>query len=156
MPDVGDEFDAILNDVRAILVNANLAGIDAANIKVRELPKVGEVLDTVPCVLIAAYDDLGTVPLDMEGNANRTHRVEICIVDGSEGDYATDRKKRLKWQKQALNAIEFKADGSWRLTLPNVPSVWSISPVKVKTIDRAKFADNYAYFSTVVEFLSQE
>lgn len=156
MPAVAEEEDAILQDVQTILIAAQLAGIPVADFKIRELPKVGDTLDLVPCVLICSCDDLGSEPLDMEGNANRAHRVQICLVDGHEGDFATDRKKRQKWRKQALNAIEFEADGSWRLSLPNVPSVWSIKPVKVKELDRAKLAQNYAFFPMVVEFQSQE
>lgn len=153
---VGDEDDAILQDVQTILIAAGLSGIVPAEIKIREMPKVSEGLDHVPCVMICPYEDVGTEPLDMEGTANRKPKVEICLIDASDGDFATDRKKRQKWHRQVLNAIEFNNDGSWRLELPNATTVWSIRPVKAPTFDRSKLPEGYAYFGVVVEFWSNE
>lgn len=156
MAAVGEEEDAILSDVLTILSAVAYAGIDAANIKIREMPKRDETLDHLPAIFISGYDDVDTDPLDMEGGANRIHRVQILLVDAHEGDYATDRKKRQKWHKQTLNAIEFNSDGSWRLGLENATSVWSIRPIAAPTFDRSKLPEGYAVFGVVVEFWSQE
>ena len=82
--------------------------------------------------------------------------MQICVVDASGGDLATDRKKRQKWHSQVLNAIEFESDGSWRLSLPNVPSVWSIQIEKTPTFDRSKLPSGYVVVQVVVEFSSFE
>lgn len=147
--------DAILEEVQAILRAADLDGIEQQNIKVREMPKAGEELDVLPCVLISPYGDIDPDALDMEGGAERAYTVEICLVDASNGDLASDRKKRQRWHSQTLNAIEKDGD-DWRLTLPSVPSVWSIQAVKAPTFDRSKLPEGYAYFSVVVKFLSSE
>lgn len=153
---VAEEADAILLDVQTLVRAISLTGIDSDDIKIREMPKAGEVLDNLPCVIINSLGDLETESLDMEGNASRTHGVEICLIDAHEGDYATDRKKRAKWRSEVLNKIEFNTDGSWRLGLANVPSVWSIQIVQTPTLDRSKLPEGYAYYSVVVNFLSQE
>lgn len=156
MPDVAEEEDAILEDVKSILQGVDFEDIDDERIKIRELPKVGETLDPVPAILIAPFGDLRSEPEDMEGNATRIHTVQIVLVDAHEGDYATDRAKRQKWHKQVVNAIEKQVDGSWRLGLSNVPSVWDIRFLRAPTFDRGKLAEGYAYLGVLVEFYSDE
>jgi len=152
---VGEEEAGILRDIRDLAATVSFGGLNDTDVKVRDLPKVGEVLDQLPCVLVA-LQDMDSEPLDMEGGANRRTRVEVCLVDAHDGDFANDVASRLAWRKRVVNVLEFTGGGEWRLTLPSVPSVWSVRPARIAGMDRSKLNDGYAYFSIVFEVWSQE
>lgn len=147
---------AILTDIQAILQAVAYVGINTEEIKIRELPAVNETLDHVPCVCICPYHKIDSAPMGMEGSAGRTYAVEVCLIDGSDGDYATDQEKRQTWHEQTLNAIDKMPDGQFRAELPNVPSVWHLEIQEAPTFDRSKLSKLYSYQSVVVNFLSSE
>jgi hypothetical protein len=151
---------AILEDVQLILQRAGLVGVNPAEIKVRELPTVNEELDHTPCVFLCPYKKITTEAADMEGSALRKHGVEICLVDATDGDFATNQKKRQTWHEQAQNAIDKIDDGAdgiqFRCGLPHVPEVWGIEIVEAPTFDRSKLSSLYSYQSVVVNFLTSE
>lgn len=147
---------AIDNDLKDILQAVTFTGIDTANVgKIRELPKVGESLDTVPCILIAPFGKNRSDPLGTEGPSGRIYAREICLIDGHEGDYATDKPARELWMQQAINAIE-KNGSDHRVSLPSASSVWSVEIDEAPTFDRSKLNQNYAYFGVVVIIRSSE
>ncbi len=141
--------------VQTILRAANLSGIDSAAIKIREMPKAGETLDPLPCVIISPYGKRSDKPADFEGHRDRTYKIEIALIDGTEGDYATDQELYQGWQEDAADAIVMDGDFS-RNTLTAVPSVWEINVEDIAEFDRSSLAVNYAYQSIVIRFESQE
>jgi hypothetical protein len=151
---MSDIESAIDSDVIDILAAVGLSGIDSANIKARELPKRDETIDAVPCVVVAPYG-FRVSPLGTEGSAGRNYTREICLIDGSEGDFATDQAKRQTWHQQVVNGIE-RNGSEWRTTLPNAGTVWAIEIENAPTFDRSLLAKNYAYQSVIVTFRSSE
>lgn len=145
-------------DVQTILAAAGLSGIDAANIKIRELPTKLQKIDTVPLIVIAPApsDNASQKASGFEGSLDRRYRREIALIDASDGDYLTDKDARETWFETAMSAIARNDDGTWRTTLPDVPSVWNIEVTRASTFDRDKFPDGYAYLSFIVEFWSNE
>lgn len=146
----------ILDGLRTLVRAASLADIPEERVKVRMLPKVGEVLDPLPCVLLVPQGSAKSAPLDFEGNAGREYRVEICLVDGIEGDFATNQEKYQTWLEQVVNKVEKQDDGMWRCDLADVPSVWGIEIDQAPTFDRSKLDENYSYQSVVVTVKSHE
>lgn len=140
---------AIDQDLKDILQALSFSGIDSANVKIRELPKVGEVIDVVPCVVIGPYGKDKSEPMGTEGSSGRVHAREVCLIDGHEGDFASDKPKRELWLQQAMNGIE-KVGDEFRTSLPSVPKAWSVEIDGAATFDRAKLNQNYAYQSIVV------
>lgn len=146
---------AIDSDLQSILQGVIFSGMDSDDVgKIRELPKVGETLDVLPCLLIVPKANKSD-PLGTEGSAGRVYVREIWIIDGHEGDFATDKPKRELWLEQAVNAIE-RSGTNFRTTLPSVSSVWDIQIGQIPTLDRAKLNQNYAYEGAEVSIFSSE
>ena len=157
---------AIFQSLQAILQAANFDGpdptnpsvgdINPANIRIRELPTTNETIAVTPAVLICPKGANKSDPISMEGSAGRTYRVEICAIDATEGDFATDQQKRQSWHEQVVNLVE-RSNGEWRMPpLPNCPTVWGFCVDEAPTFDRSKLSELYSYESVVVEYYSSE
>jgi hypothetical protein len=148
---------AIQNDLAAILKALHLADMAAANVgRIREAPKVGERIDQLPCVLICPRGQKPPEGLSFEGAIGIGYVEEVIVIDGREGDLATDQPKTQLWKEQCVSAVAKSSPTSWRTTLPNVPTVYDLRVGDIEGYDRTKLDDNYAYLSFFVTVRSSE
>jgi len=150
--------DLIQADLAVILKALTLTGIAVADIgKIREMPKAAETLDVVPCVLICPRASPAPQGLSFEGSAGIAYVEEIIVVAGREGDFSTDQAPTQTWYRQCYNAVERNADGSWRVMMMTVPSVYDIRVSDTLAgFERSKLKENYAYLSFFVTVRSSE
>jgi hypothetical protein len=148
----------IQNDFATILKAIGLSGMDAANVgKIREQPKVDEVIDGLPTVLICQRGAPPPDGLSFEGTVGRVYVEEVIIIGPREGDAITDQDATLFWYQQCLAAIQNVTDGSWRSTLPIATTVYDIRvSTSLPGFERSKLSDNYAYLSFFVTVRSAE
>lgn len=150
---------AVLGDLKTIGQAAvSTSDVAAASHKIRELPKVGEVLDTLPCIIYCPHTALRSSAMGFEsGSVLREYVEEVVVVFGREGDFASDQQQAMKVHEQLMRAFEVDPNTStFRTTLPNVPTVWSVEIESAPNFDRSKLNDNYAYLSVVVRLKSAE
>jgi hypothetical protein len=140
---------ALLN----ILQGATFPGLPSSSIKVRMLPKVGENLDTLPCILISPYGNIDWFPLSFEGDVNRTYYVEVSLVAANNFDFASNQEQYEGWLEQAGRLV---TPPNLDATTPSLPNVWRIEMVSNPTFDRGRLNQTYAYQSVLVKFDSQE
>lgn len=156
---MADSIEKKIQDaLKVIIEDIGLAGVDDSNIKILELPKINEVLDALPCVLICSRRKT-TEAIGFEGRVERVYVEEILFIDGREGDEVTEQDKVQRWHEQGIEAVEREQSPvetsqyhQFRTTLPGVPTVYSVEVGDVETIDRTKLSDNYAvlgFFVTV-------
>lgn len=142
--------------LQAIIQGIGLAGIPNTQVRVRETPKVNEVLDKVPCVLICPRGPNKSSGAGFEGPVQRAYIDEVIVIDGREGDNSTDTPTTQLWHEQCVNAVERLASGQYRTGLAGVPTVFDIRVGDIPTFDRTKLSENYAYLSFFVTVSSSE
>ena len=146
---------SILQDLRQI-GQAAVTAIPSEDHKIRELPKVGEDLDRVPCVLYTPNGPVQSDAMAFDAASLRIYTIEVSIVAGREGDFGSLQKDTQAWHESLLRAIERTSDTDFRTSLPNTPTVWSVEIESAPEFDRTKLNDNYAYLSIVVRLRSSE
>lgn len=134
-----------------ILQAASFKGLPPENIKVGILPKVGENLDNLPCIIIAPYGKTSWEPASFENSNNFTYYVEATIVVENRGDYRSKQQQYADWGDLVGGLISpTNFDGL------ECPSVWSIDLVNSPNFDRSKLNQQYVYLSSVGKYTSQE
>ena len=148
---------AILQDLVLLGQAAGLTGVSNSNHLIRELPKIGETVNTLPSVFYCPHASIQSDPMSFEGDAGRIYTEGVYLVDGREGDNATYQSQAQTWHEQLLRYIEKDpATGQFRTTLANVASVWSIEIVEAGEFDKSKLESNYACLPIVVRVRSVE
>lgn len=145
---------SILQDLVTIGQGAG-TGVALDKHVIRELPKVSENIDLLPCVIYTPHGPVQSDAMAFEGCSGRVYTEEVCLIDYRDGDAATDQQKTQTWHEQLLRAIEIN-NGQFRTTLPNTPTVWSVEIETAPNFDRSKLNENYAYLSVVVRLRSAE
>ena len=148
----------ILEDLRDILRGTAAITINAQDIKVRELPKATEELDALPEIIICSGGPTKTVPLSFEqAQVDRIYSVQVAIVIGTEGDFATNQDLYQGWHEAAQRAIrQDPITGDFRDVLPTATSVFGIDFDDAATFDRSLLNKNYAYMGIMLRIHSNE
>lgn len=139
--------------IAGLLADSPPDGLLPQNIRVRELPKVGEVLDALPCLIIAPDRNIAWEPIGFEGAINRTYGVWLAVIAANNDDYATNQEKYQGWLEAAARTA---CPVNLQDTTPDVPSVWRIVVDTSATFDTAKLSELYAYQTVLLRFDSQE
>ena len=144
------------------LLQIGQAAVPEATHNIRELPKVTDTIDfPLPCVIYTPQRATTSDPASFEGDALRTYFEEVVIVDGREGDASFNMQQALAWKESIRIAIEKvdlgDGDGlQFRVTLPDVPQVWSVEVAEAGNFDRSKLNSNYAYLPIQVTLKTME
>ncbi len=150
--------NAIEQALLAILRSVKFDGIDAANIRVSELPDGDAIIAPLPSLLICPYGKNRNEELGFESaSVDRVYTVQLVFVDATQGEFAKDQARYEGWPEAAIAVLnKDPATGQWRDTLSAVPSVWAIRVLDDETFDRTKLSQLYSYQSVLVEFHSSE
>lgn len=132
----------------------SLPGLTANSIKVRMMPKVGEVVDPLPCVIVAPVERIPWEPMGFEGSINVPYGVEFAIVAASNQDYLANQETYEGWL-EAIRGIVL-GDFIFLFTNAGVPSIWNAMIDSSVTFNRAGLARNYAYQSIYAVYSSKE
>lgn len=152
MPGVSIHYD-IREAVVWLLQQQTFTGLSSSNIKNRSMPKKGETLDSLPCMLVVPYGGIDWSPLSFEGTVNRGYMVEVCVVAASNLDFSTAQEQHGGWLEKAVRAV---TPETLQNSTPPVESVWRVEVLANPTFDRGKLAVMYSYQSIVLRFDSQE
>ena len=121
---VATEFK-ILQELKAI--GSALPTIPQVHL-IRELPKINEEIDRLPCVIYTQHSPPVLDPISFEGDNAWIYTDEVVIVDGREGDSESNMSQMLTWLELLATAIS-KVDNNdgnglqFRTKFTNVPSV---------------------------------
>lgn len=133
--------NSILTAARTILAGLTLSGIDAANVKIRKLPSVREVIDTLPCVLVSPSDTPERIePLSFEDGAKHrvVYAVDVVVVAADSADFSTNLSTYLRWREQVRRALD-------QPTLAAVAPVFDVDVEPFSPLDREQLSKLYAY-----------
>lgn len=144
------------DDLQTLLRAATISGIVSAKIVVKEIVSINEdIVPQPPCILIVPFKGKPSEPLGTEGSAGRTYWRQVVLIDGTEGDFETDKPARELRYEQARDAIE-RNGTEWRTALPSVTTVWDIAIDETTTFDRSKLPENWAVEWFAVKIQSSE
>jgi len=133
--------NAILTAVRNEVAALALAGLAAANVKVRKLPTVREEIDTLPCVLVAPAEEPERVePLSFDPPAlwRVVYAVDVVIVAADNADFSTNLDTYLRWREQVRRALATPR-------LAGVPQVFDVDVETLAPLDRGRLPELYAF-----------
>ena len=142
-------FNDILNACQTTLQAVTFTGLSPDNIRIRMLPKVGETLDVVPCILIAPGDVERKSVQGFENKVNKVYPVEVAIVAAVNRDFSTKLPILLEWRQQSDRALAGPL-------LTGAPTVWDTRMDYKVLFDRSLLAKQYGYLSFTVRFTSCE
>jgi hypothetical protein len=143
-------LDTISSAVLAVVQGLTLAGISSANISRKMLPHIGEVIDNLPAILIAAGEAETQTPLSFEGQSDLVYPVEVSIVAAVNRDYVTNLPAFFQWRQQIRQAF---LPGP---LLSGAPTVWMVRLRPQAVFDRSDLDKNYGYISVSFDFHSAE
>lgn len=144
-------YNAILDaEVKAVQgLGLAYSGVALPVLK-RKLPKVGENLDTVPCVIVCPSEaPEKVVQADAEGGKFVTYGSDLVLVAANNQDQSKNLDTQLSWREQ----VEYLAEPQ---TLPPVPGVWMVQVTPGTPIDRAKVSQNYDYSPIGLQVTTRE
>lgn len=160
MPGISIHYDLRVAAANLIIAqcpnNPLLTGLTANNIKIRMMPKVGEVVDTLPCVIVAPVQQIGWSPLGFEGSVDRTYGVEFAVVAASNQNYLANQELYEGWIEEISRIVLADFVTLFLFTNPAVPSIWNAMIDRSVTFDRGSLNINYAYQSVYASYHSQE
>lgn len=136
-----DVYFSALGSVRDAVAALGLDGISPSNVKVRMLPVVRQVLDTLPCVIVCPSDQAEEVePFSFEDDAayEIVRGVDVVQVAANAADFSTNLGTYLRRSEQARRAFG-------QQVVTNVPGVFRIRFRPWAPLDRSKLNQDYAY-----------
>lgn len=136
-------YSTIIDAAVTIIQALSLSGLSSSNVKKRALPIVGEVLDTLPCVVVCpSARNMTSVPLEAEGMREVVRWVD-CVVIAAKNQDQTLPDDVLRWVEQIHDA----------LAPPRALGIAGIFESDVEPwvpLDRRLLNENYAYSGITV------
>lgn len=144
-------YNSILQAIQAAVAGLTLTlGTTVLPVYLRKLPKIGEDLDAVPCVLICPSEKPEVVEdAAGEGYVYVSYGVEIILVAAGNQDFAANLDFYLSARQQIRQLLQ-------GVFLAGVPSAFNLEMVPETPIDRGAVSANYDYSALSVRVHSSE
>ncbi len=145
MPSASVWYD-ILTRIQSLIQGLDLSGLSDANVKVRKLPKVGESIDTLPCVLVSPGDspeDVERLSFEDDSGVSVRYPADIVIVAAGNRDFSSNLDLYAGW-RQSIRRL-FQDDA-----LDGVDRVFRVDIEPKPLYDRGLLNQNYDYLGMSV------
>lgn len=145
-------YDSILEGVRAAIAALDLSPLQAENVLVRALPRLGETVNTLPGAFICPAEtgeDVEGFSFEDNQAYDVTYSVEVVMVSAVNSDYSLTSKPTLGWREKVRRAFQDH-------TLSGVEGVYKILIRTAPPYNRRLLAEQYAYSGLILKISNVE